>query len=54
MRRQKACLDSSNENGYGDASFGLGKKQECVLNSVYGLDNLIVCTGDLKSPGIGL
>ena len=27
MHRQKACLDSSNENWYGDASFGLGKKQ---------------------------
>ena len=27
---------------------------ECVLNSVYGMDNVIDCTGDLESPGLGL
>ena len=29
-------------------------QRECVINSVCGMDNVIDCTGDIESPGLGL
>ena len=55
-RRQKDVDARWTKSYYGYKRHVLvsAEAQECVLNFVYGMDNVIDRTGDLESPGLGL